>query len=237
MIRRTFRVLPLLAAALVLGLIGTASFALAHDKPNPDKQHQDKGDRHQSSQDRKHESSDNKHQNSDENNQSDDNNESSENDNQRSEKKRGDKRYSAWDEEWLKMSIEGDLFEIQGGKIAQEKGTTQKVRDLGATLVKDHSESLKEATDLAEELGIEVPTEPSPTQQWQLRVVQQFQGAQFDKWYSDLEVADHEQDIQEAQDEVEKGRNKDVRENAKQEIPVLQGHLKLAQDALASVGS
>ncbi|MEA2293535.1 MAG: hypothetical protein QOE86_1174, partial [Solirubrobacteraceae bacterium] len=27
-------------------------------------------------------------------------------------------RYSAWDEQWLTMSIEGDLFEIQGGKFA-----------------------------------------------------------------------------------------------------------------------
>jgi putative membrane protein len=149
----------------------------------------------------------------------------------------GNQRYSAWDEQWLMMSIEGDRFEIQGGKIAQDKGTTQKVRDLGARLVKDHSESLKKATDLAEKLGIEVPSEPSPTQQWQLRAAQQFHGAEFDRWYSDLEVQDHTQDIKEAKDEVEKGSNHDVREDAEGEIPTLEEHLRLAQDALASVSS
>jgi putative membrane protein len=148
----------------------------------------------------------------------------------------GKHRFSAWDEQWLMMSIEGDLFEIQGGKLAQEKGTTQKVRELGATLVKDHTESLEESTDLAKELGIEVPTEPSPTQQWQLQAVAQFSGTAFDRWYAYLEVKDHMQDIKEAQDEVEKGCNEEVRENAEDEIPTLQKHLKLAEEALADAG-
>jgi putative membrane protein len=146
------------------------------------------------------------------------------------------KRFSAWDEQWLMMSIQGDLFEIQGGKIAQQKGESQQVRDLGARLVADHSKSLEDSTDLAEQLGIDVPTEPSPTQQWQLRVVSSFSGNAFDRWYSDLEVQDHVQDIKEAQDEVDKGRNPDIREDAEDEIPTLEQHLELAKAALAAVG-
>jgi putative membrane protein len=147
----------------------------------------------------------------------------------------GSRRFSSWDEEWLKMSIEGDLFEIQGGKIAQQKATTQQARDLGKLLVDDHTKSLKDATDLARSLGIDVPDSPSPSQQWELRAVQQFQGKDFDKWYADLEVQDHVQDISEAQDEVDKGCNRKIRNDAKDEIPVLQQHLKTAQDVLASV--
>src|SRR5215213_10684969 len=128
MIRRAFRLLPLLAAALLVGALSTGSFAVAGD---------DHGDHHG------HKS-------------------------KRCDKSCGEHRYSAWDEEWLKMSIEGDLFEIQGGKIAQDKGTTQKVRELGATLVRDHTKSLEDAVEVAEDLGIEVPSEPSPTQQWEL---------------------------------------------------------------------
>jgi putative membrane protein len=144
-------------------------------------------------------------------------------------------RFSAWDEQWLMMSIEGDRFEIQGGQLAKQKATTQKVRDLGARLVKDHSESLASAIALARKLGIEVPDSPSPSQQWELRAVAQFSGRQFDRWYADLEVQDHIQDIKEAQDEVSDGCNPEVRREAKDEIPVLKTHLRLAQDALASV--
>src|SRR3954471_12339121 len=57
-----------------------------------------------------------------------------------------DRGYSAWDEEWLMMSIQGDLFEIQGGTLAQSKGTTEKVRRLGARLVRDPTKPLHETS-------------------------------------------------------------------------------------------
>jgi putative membrane protein len=199
---RKGRLLPLLAAALLVGLLGTGSLSLAHGNATQ---------RHSSVQ--KHQS-----------------------DQPNGDHHCGDRDYSAWDEEWLMMSIQGDLFEIQGGRLAQEKATTQIVRDLGARLVKDHTKSLRDAVEVAHELGIEVPDEPSPTQQWELRAVAQFHGSDFDKWYSDLEVQDHIQDIQEAQDEIDKGCNDKVRHLAKDDLPVLKQHLELARAALAASG-
>lgn len=143
--------------------------------------------------------------------------------------------YSAWDEQWLMMSIQGDRFEIQGGRLAQRQASTEEVRALGGRLVEDHGKSLEDATALAERLGIEVPDSPSASQQWELRTVAQFHGREFDRRYADLEVQDHKQDIQEAQDEIDKGCNPDVRDEAKSELPVLQEHLRLAEDALQSV--
>jgi putative membrane protein len=146
------------------------------------------------------------------------------------------KSFSAWDEQWLMMSIEGDLFEIQGGKIALHKATTPEVKTLAKTLIKDHTKSLADAIEVAKHLGIDVPDSPSPTQQWELNVVSTFSGKTFDRWYSDLEVRDHIQDIQEAKDEVEKGCNDEVQDLAEDDIPVLQKHLELAQAALAAAG-
>jgi putative membrane protein len=142
---------------------------------------------------------------------------------------------SAWDEEWLKTSIEGDRFEIQGGTLAQQKAQTDQVRTLGAVLVRDHTKSLAQATRVAERLGVDVPDEPSPSQQWELGAVAAFSGRDFNRWYADLEVQDHTQDIQEAQDEVDMGCNHTVRHLAKDELPTLQKHLELAQAALAAV--
>jgi putative membrane protein len=214
--------LPLLAAALLLGLLGTASLALATNGPDRSSAHK----QHSADQGRYHEghkgdggttTASDQHQNS-------------------GKQTCDDSSYSAWDEEWLKMSIEGDLFEIQGGNLAQQKATTQLVRDLGARLVKDHTKSLHDAVDVAEKLGIEVPDKPSPSQQWELRAVAQFKGADFDKWYSDLEVQDHVQDIQEAQDEVDKGCNDKIKQLAEDDLPVLKEHLELARAALAAAG-
>lgn len=85
------------------------------------------------------------------------------------------------------MSIEGDRFEIAGGNLAQQKASAQIVKALGQRLVTDHAKSLKDAEDVAKKLGIEVPSSPSPSQQWELRVVATFSGHSFDFWYSDLE--------------------------------------------------
>jgi putative membrane protein len=139
------------------------------------------------------------------------------------------KRYSAWDKQWLQTSIEGDLFEIAGGKLAQDKGASDGVRSYGARLVADHSKSLQDATALAQKLGIEVPKAPSPSMQWELQTVAKFDGAQFDANYADLEAKDHQQDISEAKDEVQDGRNPEIRHDAAQEIPTLQEHLQIAE--------
>jgi putative membrane protein len=145
-------------------------------------------------------------------------------------------RVSAWDQQWLMMSIEGDRFEIAGGKLAQSKGVNAKVKALGARLVADHSKSLSDAIKLAHKFGIDVPKSPSPSQQWELKTVGRFSGSEFDKSYSDLEVLDHIQDISEAKDEVHMGTNRQIRKDAKTEIPTLKQHLQLAKAALAAVG-
>jgi putative membrane protein len=146
------------------------------------------------------------------------------------------KRVSAWDRQWLMSAIEGDRFEIAGGKLAQDKGQSQQVRDLGARLVADHGKSLVESIKLAHRLHIKVPDSPSPSQQWQLQAVGTFSGNAFDRQYASLEVFDHVQDIKEASDEVKQGTNRRVRKSAKKEIPVLEQHLQLAKAALDAVG-
>jgi putative membrane protein len=201
MIRKA-RLLPLLAAALLVGLFGSGSLTLAQGNAT---QRHSSGHQHQSDQ-------------------------------PNGDRRCGEGEFSAWDEEWLKMSIQGDLFEIQGGKLAQEKATTKIVRDLAARLIKDHTKSLHDAVDVAHELGIDVPDEPSPSQQWELRAVVQFHGSDFDRWYSDLEVQDHIQDIQETQDEIDKGCNDKIRQLAKDDLPVLEQHLELARAALKATG-
>jgi putative membrane protein len=216
---RVGRLLPLLGAALLLALFGTGSFALAHNGSSGHKSHS-------GSQSRQHGANDG----------SGGNTKTADQHQRGADQSCGDNGYSAWDEEWLMMSIQGDRFEIQGGDLAQKKATTQIVRDLGARLVKDHTKSLQDATDVADQLGIDVPDKPSPSQQWELRAVAQFSGSEFDKWYSDLEVQDHMQDIQESQDEVDKGCNDQIKQLAEDDLPVLRQHLELARAALAASG-
>jgi putative membrane protein len=144
--------------------------------------------------------------------------------------------FSGLDEQYLQSAIQGDRFEIEGGQLAQSKGSTTVVRALGARLFKDHSKSLKDSIRLAKRLGISVPKTPTPSQAWELSMVNTLSGNNFDRWYSDLEVQDHKQDIEEARNEVDDGFNSAIRTSAAAEIPVLRTHLQLSRNALKASG-
>jgi putative membrane protein len=141
---------------------------------------------------------------------------------------------SGLDEQFVTTSIQGDLFEVLGGKQALAKSQNPKVRALATRLVKDHGKSLAESVVLAKRLGVNVPKSPTPSMRWELRMVGTLSGAAYDHWYADLEAQDHVQDISEASDEVSKGSNASVRQSARKELPVLRAHLKLSRAALAA---
>jgi len=143
--------------------------------------------------------------------------------------------YSPLDESSLQGSIQGDRFEIAGGKLAQSKGATPGVRALGKRLVTDHTKSLHEAVALAHKLGIGVPGTPTTSQEWELTTLAGFSDASFDAAYAYLEVQDHKQDIDEAKMEVKEGLNHSIRHLAHSDLPTLRTHLRLSKQALWAI--
>jgi putative membrane protein len=140
---------------------------------------------------------------------------------------------SSQDRQWVQTSAAGDLFEIKGGQMAEQKGQAQAVRSLGARLVADHTKSLSDTRDLAGKLGITLPSQPDAKMQSELSQFSAASGAAFDVLYAKTEVSDHEQDISEATTEISNGSSAEVKHEAQTELPVLRTHLALAQQALA----
>jgi putative membrane protein len=137
-------------------------------------------------------------------------------------------RLCGLDRHYLTADVQGNLFEIAGGRIAQQRGTTPEVKNLGAVLARDHARSLTQSGALARRLGVRVPGNLDPLQHWQLHYAGAASGVQFDQAYAWLEVADHTVDIQNARDEAQNGCHPQVRAFARQSLPMLQSHLKLA---------
>jgi putative membrane protein len=143
----------------------------------------------------------------------------------------------ALDAEWLRSAIQGDRFEIAGGHLAQQRGASPGVKAFGAKLVADHTQSLNDAIALAQRFGLQAPDRPAPPQQWALQALQTFSPAAFDQQYVALEVADHQQDIEEAKTEIAEGATPEIQAAASADLPVLQQHLALAQGLQATVGA
>jgi putative membrane protein len=142
---------------------------------------------------------------------------------------------SSQDQNYLMTAAAGDAFEIQGGKIALERSTDPKLRSYARMLIRDHRKSLHETLVMAQRLGVKsVDGRPTKSQSWELKSVARLGGGEFHRWYLLLESHDHKDDIAEARYERDNGTNSEVRESAREELPTLFKHLKVAERLIHS---
>jgi putative membrane protein len=142
------------------------------------------------------------------------------------------KMLNAQDKKYLKDSAQGALFEILGGKTALTHASRTYVRIFGQRMIIDHSRQYRDAREVAEDLDVSVPKSPEETQQRILELLSQFRGASFDCAYLSAEWNDHKADIAETKLEIATGRNQKVKAYARKYLPVLEEHLKMAEQDL-----
>lgn len=143
---------------------------------------------------------------------------------------------SASDRSFMMMAAEINHGEIAGGGLAQQRGTTDAVRDLGRRYVDNHSENQKKLSMLASRDGVRLPPESkvTPDDKQASMTLEKLHGRAFDMtWLSD-EKKGHVSAIDEYKREVSSGSNAAVIAYAKQTLPTLDEHLDIAtKDAAA----
>jgi hypothetical protein len=100
----------------------------------------------------------------------------------------------------------------------------------------DHQAALAKLQTVAAQLGVPVPTEPSPEQKKNAETLKAVDDASFDLTYSQIQVAGHQQSIAGTNQEITAGSDPAVIDYAKGYLPVATMHLEMAQDALAASG-
>ncbi len=131
--------------------------------------------------------------------------------------------------DFVKQAIQGDVSEVQLGKLAEEKGGTAQVRDFGKTLVTDHSAHEQKADSLAKAEGVTPPNQPTDEAQQEYQKLSQLSGKQFDKEFASYMVKDHEKDIKDFQQEADNKSDGQVAQFASETLPTLHKHLSMAQ--------
>jgi putative membrane protein len=135
---------------------------------------------------------------------------------------------AAPDAHFLMDAIHGDYSEVTLGKLIQQRGSSAKVRDFGATLVTDHSKGLTEAEDLAKRLHMSISPAMAPEARTEQAKLQHLRGAAFDREVKRYMVQDHEKDIAEFKRQAKNG-DKYTARFATATLPVLQKHLDIAK--------
>ena len=128
---------------------------------------------------------------------------------------------------FLKKAIQGNYAEIEMGKLAQQNGRSDNVKNFGQMLAEDHLAANQKAVEAAQSLGVAPPDGPSAKQKAENEAMSKISGAQFDREFATHMIADHRKDIAEYK---KASKNTDAAgEYAKAQIDVLQKHLETAK--------
>lgn len=129
----------------------------------------------------------------------------------------------------------GGMMEVQLGKLAQQKAASQKVKDFGAMMVRDHTKANDELKALAIKKNIVLPPAPGEEHMGHINDLTEKSGKEFDKDYMDLMVKDHENDIAKFEKCSKDASDADLKSFAANTLPTLRKHLDAVKKIKASL--
>ena len=132
------------------------------------------------------------------------------------------------DAKFLMDAARGDVAEIKLGQLAQQKGESEGVREFGKMLEEDHSKAGKKTSELAKDLDVIPPAQPSAEQMAKYAELERLSGSEFDHQFAAEMVKGHQEEISKYEKQAQSGNPK-VAKLASDTLPTLRHHLEVAQ--------
>jgi putative membrane protein len=133
------------------------------------------------------------------------------------------------DKDFLREAAQGSATEVALGRMAQEKGSSDAVKEFGKRMVEDHSKAAEELTQVAQMAKLDVRSDVPKKAKRAQDKLSKLSGADFDRAYAKMMVSDHKEDIKAFEREAHSGTVPAVKDFAAKTLPTLQEHLKLAE--------
>jgi putative membrane protein len=134
------------------------------------------------------------------------------------------------DASMLKNIAEANLAEVESGKLALDKSQNSEVKQFAQMMVDDHSKALADVSALAKLKGVDLPDSPDLKHKAVMVEFKALQGATFDSLYvKQAGVGDHEATEELLKKTRADAKDADLKALATKMLPVVQGHLKHAQ--------
>jgi putative membrane protein len=145
-------------------------------------------------------------------------------------------RLAGPDLNFVNNAAAGGLAEVELGQLAQQKATNDQVKQFGKRMVDDHTRLNNELKAIAHSKGLTPPTALTGKHEKTKQDLSAKSAQDFDRAYMKHMVDDHQQDVAEFKNEADNGLDPEVKAFAKSALPTLQEHLRMAQQAEASLG-
>lgn len=123
----------------------------------------------------------------------------------------------------------GGMAEVETGKLAQQKGSSEAVRSFGAKMVADHTAANEKLMALAASKQVKLPKGMDFKHKIMHKSLGTKSGADFDKAYIKGQIADHKATIELFEREIASGKDADAKAFATTSLPVVKSHLAMLQ--------
>ncbi|WP_194207054.1 DUF4142 domain-containing protein [Superficieibacter sp. 1612_C1] len=139
-------------------------------------------------------------------------------------------RLSSGDEKALKDMAQANINEIAAAKIALNKAQNSDVKAFAQQMVDDHGDALTKVQTVAQQKGVALPTEPDAKHKAMAAELEEQSGDAFDKMYMEnAGTRDHKMVLSTLQSDSSKIKDPDVKALADAHTPVVEKHLKAAE--------
>lgn len=146
-------------------------------------------------------------------------------------------KLSAGDEKAVKDMAQANINEVAAAKIALSKAQSSDVKAYAQKMVDDHSSALAKVQAVAEQKGITLPTEPDAKHKAMAMKLEKESGEAFDKMYMEnAGTKDHKMVLSTLQSDASKIKDPDVKALADAHTPVVEQHLKAAEQMSMPAG-
>lgn len=139
------------------------------------------------------------------------------------------------DQKFAIKAAKGGTMEVELGRLATIRAHDPAVKSFGRRMVTDHTESGNKLKALAKRKGMRLSATMDAAQHAEMKRLSKLKGAQFDRTYMELMVADHEKDVSEFEKQANAGNDRDFKAFAAEVLPTLKLHLELARETAAKL--
>jgi putative membrane protein len=137
---------------------------------------------------------------------------------------------SSGDKKAMMDMAQADINEVAAGKIAVGKAQSPDVKAYAQQMIDDHTAALTKVQAVAQQKGVTLPTEPDSAHKAMAAKLEKMSGDAFDKAYmQNGGVKDHTMVHTKLMSDAKKIKDADVKALADQHAPVVEQHLKSAQ--------
>jgi putative membrane protein len=133
--------------------------------------------------------------------------------------------------DFVKEVAISDMFEIESSKLAQQKGGAP-AKSFADHMVMDHTKTSAELKSLVQggKVRADLPTAMDSSHQSKVDKLKGLNGDDFSKNYDQMQLDAHKDAVDLFERYAKGGDNADLKQWASTTLPVLQTHLKMAQD-------